>query len=239
LAGRLFRGIDPDENTSLQLQLSDADALGVGQVTPYDVPAGWTDEGFEVGLITHGGVVARGLLGEGDASGGSYRTLLGLGAGDFYTIVAAARVWSPGGVDRYVYAYRAVPAEAAGALSVRLPDPVPEGYAPDLSGEAVVFGLEEMEGADAYRLSIGGSEGPAAWLSSAWRAGRSSYTWPDLAGLPGFGAYAVDPDQVRAWGACALNASVPLADLLADGWGPDAPAEQGTAVELGLACASR
>jgi len=238
LAGRLFRNLDFQEGASLDLALSNADALGVRNVRLTNLPGGW-NASYAVGLITRGGVARfHATLGEG-AGSGTYRTLANPGEGDFYTLDASASNIPMGGPLLSIGALRAVPAATAGDLEAGLPEPYPEDYAPDTAGNAVAFDLPQAAGAAGYtlRLERHGS-GPVVWVSAAWLNGRSRYTMPDLSELPGFEPVDPSPDPPKDWGICTLVSELNLAEIAGDPGGEALlPYELGKPFEIDSACA--
>ncbi len=221
LAARVFRGIEPEEGLELSLSLTDADAVGAAQVEPVTLPAGWPAGDYQVALQTQGGRFDNyyELLGRGTTGGGTYRTVSGLTADDFYVFHADAQVSDPGGTRRSLAYSHWVPAAGAGDLEAGLPAAFAESYAPDLGGERASFGLSYPEAGSAVAFSFSVTSNDhvttKAWVSPAWLAGAASYTMPDLTGVPGFSNAVTRSSEVALWKACAIQSSSQLGDLLA------------------------
>ncbi len=227
LAARVFRGIEPEEGLELSLALTDADAAGTAQVEPVTLPAGWPAGEYLVTLQTQGGWFRSffEVLGEGTTSGGTYRTIPGLTADDFYVLGAYAHVSDPGGTLRGLAYSHWVPAAGAGDLEADLPAAFAESYAPDLGGERARFGLSYPEAGSvvAFSFSVTSNDHVTtkAWVSPAWLAGATSYTMPDLTGVPGFSTAVTRSSEVAGWNACAIQSSSQLGELLARPHGED------------------
>ncbi len=238
LAGRLFRNLTFEEGTSLDLALSNADALGTRNVWVENLPGGW-NASYAVGLITRGGVVQfRAVLGEGTSSG-TYCTLANPGEGDLYTLDASASNMPMGGPFLSVGAVHAVPAATAGDLVAGLPEPYPQDYAPDTTGPAVAFDLPQAAGTAGYTLQLERDDsGALVWVSTAWLGERTRYTMPDLSELPGFEPVDPSPDPPKDWGVCTLVSELDLAEITGDPGGEALlPYELGKPFEVDYACA--
>lgn len=241
LAGRIFRGLDARGDVQADLSLDDNDGVVQRQVQAFALPGGWSGGSFWVGLVSRGGVFTRGLLGEGDESGGVYRGIPNAAAGDYY-LVSAHTSNETNGVRYTVKTDRYLPAADAGAVEVSLPQPLPADYSFDTSQPPYTFALSYPgEDLAAYRLYLDGVNNGPRWLvlaTARWLRGRTNYTLPDFGGVPGFENLQRAFSGVRSWRVCALIGDQGLGALLAGPVYRGLPYSVPAALDLKQTCAS-
>ncbi len=216
IAGRIFRGVNAVGVVDKDLALAAGDTVTDHNFAAFTVPAGWSGS-YDVSLYTAGGVaVDHEILGDGNASGGTYHALPGTSADDIYWAEADA---SSGSDNRSITRARLIPGDAAGDISLAPTiDPLPSGYAPT-TAVFPSFPLSHPDG------DLSGYEFMTFWpytiwtytLSKGWIAGQTQFTVPDLTGLVGFeDAYPRKGEKYK-WFASAFKASVSMQSFLEAG----------------------
>ena len=216
IAGRIFRGVNAVGVADKDLTLAAGDTVTDHSFAAFTVPAGWSGH-YNVSLYTAGGVaVDHEILGDGNASGGTYHALPGTGADDLYWADATA---SSGSDNRSITQARLIPGDAAGDISLApVIDPFPSGYAPT-TAVFPSFPLNHPDG------DLSGYMFFAFWpytiwtytLSKGWIAGQTQFTVPDLSGLVGFEDVYPRKGEGYSWFASAFKISVSMQSYLETG----------------------
>lgn len=237
LAARVFHGLDARDDLTQDLRLTDADAPSRQDVHAFDVPVGWSG-GFTVSFLSRHGVLSSRWLGEGDAGGGTYRTVAGVVEGDFYTLSAGA-YWLEDPLEYTVEDIVYLPAPGSGAADASLPAPLPAGYTLDTSTARPAFALTHPgPGLAGYRIELEGTSSDPRWriwVSQTWLEQRDRYTPPDFSGVPAFEALQ-RATRIADWSLCALLGEAPWPVLLGGPTYEGLPALPQEPFELKRAC---
>ncbi len=235
LAARLLRGVDFEEGLELDLTLSNTDAVSPANVQPLPLPSGWQG-GYSVGLISKGGVIARGALGAGDETGGIYNRVGNVSAGDLYAFKSRGSYTLANHKRLLLQEVRFFNAVGAGDLEARFPEAFPEDYQPTDDAGFWRFALDYQGEAAGYIFGVlrGCDSQQKVWASAAWLEGSSGYTMPDLSDVIGFDGF----DSSNDWSVCAIVSDVPLAELLTTpkGTQEQVPSLLQRPLEIGFSC---
>jgi hypothetical protein len=190
---KVLRGLNITAPTVVNLTFTAADVFATGVVSDFSasVPTGFSVNFGSYFLSSSGAYAA--FLGSTSAASGSYRKVPSTVPGDLHWVYASAD--GPSGGEVAHIKVRANP----GTEGFALPAPFPSGTTPTLSrlptfptthlvsdpdfrGYAVLYLWEALPGVTGASRALWNT-----FLSQGWLGSTSSYTLPDLSGLPGFG----------------------------------------------------